>query len=627
MQYQIFQLHILPYTTAGLGVTDQKLTVSKFRSMPSGRSGVALDTDYINAVGQPIQTKKSFKGYDVKLAVEAPYIGDIYNQVATSKVQVYFGNTMIVEEIISGGVAPSKYGVTYKDEEYLVEIMSSLLYPDKIQVWLNGENMGTFNVPTENPKVRVDGDRFNIVYLKYRIPFSCEQSGQYMLGVETFAGPQYISLYSTRYGVKSFCLDHPAIVTSSLEEGSTTTTEIYAGLAAGNVLNIPSDQTWTLFYIFYNDGSIPMVCPMEAYDVYNDRCESLTGIVYFCSEGTFSPDIGACAVTPDIKEVCEVGRFDTAQGVCIINYPVQGICSEGDYNSVSGKCEIRPETEEICPENYVYNPLSKFCEAFPLKTIICEEGFTYNPQTDLCERTVATEYLCNGTFNSVTKKCTKIVEPDIDRICTEGVLYQNPTTFVYSCIYEPDLVPKCVGSDYDENLDKCVYIPESVGQCRAGESYNSAQDICIYEPDSEPFCISGTYDSVKDACVISPNMDYLCIKGTLNEDKTACLIIPEEKIICWEGFTYDIISKKCVRGADNSDIVIICPEGSVYNSDKNKCMISDIMVICPEGSTYDDSLKKCVIEGEVIEPKGNQMLYILFGLVGLLIIIRLMKRS
>ncbi len=285
-----------------------------------------------------------------------------------------------------------------------------------------------------------------------------------------------------------------------------------------------------------------------------------------------------------------------------------------DYNSVTGKCEWRPTQEAVCGDA-TYNPLTDHCEVFPVRTIICEADFTYNPQTDKCEKIVPTEYLCDGVFDPVTKKCTKEVEPTINRICPDdAVLYQNPTTLVYSCIYQPTFVIQCDEGDYDGSLDKCVYIPESVGQCRAGETYDSGQDICIYEPETETLCISGTYDDEKNACIITPNLDYLCINGALNDDKTACLIIPKTVFVCPDDTTYDIITEKCLFEIGEEGVVTICPERSYYNSDEKKCYLAEDNVIildedtivmldkdeisrtlCGEDETFDPILGVCII--------------------------------
>lgn len=140
----------------------------------------------------------------------------------------------------------------------------------------------------------------------------------------------------------------------------------------------------------------------------------------------------------------------------------------------------------VSAEKYTYNPSSGMCEVFPIKTIICEIGAVYNPQTDKCEKYVESAIKCiDGIYQD--GKCIKEVEPDVKNICTKGVLYQNPTTFVYSCITEPN-----------------------------------------YQTGT---CISGSWNEDLNACVITPNLQYLCINGVLSEDKISCVITPESTII------------------------------------------------------------------------------------------------
>jgi len=703
-------------------------------STPSWKNG-KIDLDDARL----ILSNFSMKGFDIKITgstypVEKPQNDEWYSKL---DMKMYFVNHVSKDEIRKGNF-PSFYqfyrlekGHSFRTQydainfDFLIEIKSSKLNPNVVNIFYNGKLIASdIDIPEDFSYFAIKTNKgVYIDSIKYKIPYSCVQGDNYLLAMETFAGPQDISLYSTRYPVKSFCLEHPAIITDSRYKGSTTTAEIYEKLLRGEVLHIPETQTWTLFYIFYNDGSVPMACPEGAYDVKNNRCVNVTGIVYFCSEGTFDPSIGACVVTPEQKIICPQGRYDASQDACIYNPPIQAVCEKGDYNSVTGKCEYYPDTEAVCQEgtqfnsvtgkceyypdvvaicpsgtvwnkdndrceytpdiayvcdsgftynpetekceyrppesilckegyiynsekntcemtpeskiicgsDYVYNPVTRMCEKYPEAVIICSEGFTYNPLTGKCEKRVPTEYLCDGEFDPITKKCTREVMPDIEYVCKKGVLYQNPVTKVYSCVYEPEYTPKCTRGYYDAELDKCVYTPQTHAVCSEGDYYDAYRDICIHQPDTEIVCISGSWDKERNACVVTPNIQYLCLKGELSADKTACIIKPTTKIICEKGFIYDEATDKCIKHPEGE---VICPEGYYYNSEKDKCikMVTDIIVQCPENSTYDPNLDKCVVRGkifiqeDIIKEKIIEYKWWIIGFLAFLIILKWLRK-
>ncbi len=334
-----------------------------------------------NAGTTTLETSEDFRGRDIKISATS------HNCWVTPSGGVFGGTSTITvgNKVITFGASCSRSSSVSTSR--FIEVFSSKLDSNQADLFVDGSFVQTLNfagmskVPV---RFTTSAQNLEIKFFGFKIPFSCEQSGEELLGLESFVGGRTLSITDLRFQPTKFCLDHPAIITSEDESGSTSTAEIYQRLSQGEVLNIPQEQTWTVFYIFYNDGSIPQSCPDEFYDVEKEKCIDLTGIVQFCSEGTFDPNSGTCTVTPEVRFVCEIGRFDEKQQVCIFNPPNQAVCDIGRYNSITGKCEFTPEHEFICEENYVYNPTTNVCEGRPLSVIDCG-GLSFNPQTGLCE--------------------------------------------------------------------------------------------------------------------------------------------------------------------------------------------------------------------------------------------------
>ena len=307
------------------------------------------------------------------------------------------------------------------------------------------------------------GSIFSIDYIKQRTPLSCEFSAGQFLAMESFAGSRSISLYSTRYPVQKLCLAHPGIITKS-GGGSTATAEIYQQLAQGEVLNIPSDETWTLFYIINSDPSIPTMCTVDqALNTATNTCGATSGVLQICSQGNFDPTSGLCLVRPQTANVCDIGRYNTQTGYCEYNPPVQALClpvllPDGTlkiptYNSETQQCEWTPDTTQNCGVDYIYNAQSLVCEREPLKVIKCSSDETYNPLTDLCESYPQSQVECDGSWNNETKICTKQVTPNVIIHCFPGEVYSStkdicektlPTTFT------------CVDGTYNTKTGECV---------------------------------------------------------------------------------------------------------------------------------------------------------------------------
>jgi hypothetical protein len=448
---------------------------------------------------------KNFQGYDLKLVI---YCGGGYSYSGGSS-----GATRYVAPVCTFKFGTKSFNIPEKTTK-VIEIFSSKFDSNVADVFIGGLFSETINITGEKQvefTATGGSPHMEIKYFGYQIPFSCVQGPEELLGIETFNGGtegRKLSLYSTRYGVTKFCLAHPAIITRESESGSTTTAEIYQRLARGEVMDIPAGDTWTLFYIFYNDGSISAVCDLdEVYDFERNKCTNLTGVAFICSEGVFDPALGTCVVTPEVKEVCEVGRYDVAQNACIYNPPIQAVCTIGNYNSVTGKCEYHPDQSNICDEGYDYNSFTQMCEKYPEAVILCEPSFTFNPISGLCEKEIDSVYLCDGEFNETTKICTKTIVPNIKRVCSEEdmSLYQD-----------------------------------------SNDNY-----FCVYTPEVKEVCLQGSYDSDLNACVFKPNLKYLCINGDVSSDNTHCLIYPESKIVCPDGFKYDMSSKTCIMTPEN----------------------------------------------------------------------------
>ena len=151
--------------------------------------------------------------------------------------------------------------------EKQVVITQSKIRPGVYGLEISGIPLSnTFTVPDSvvRLKIKVNNRKGYIKNIKYKYTFNCRQGPGDLLGIESFAGPQDISIYSTRYPIKSFCLEHPVIITSGTHKGSTATAEPYNKLVTGQTMIIPSDQTWTLFYVFNAEAAgIPTVCEVE----------------------------------------------------------------------------------------------------------------------------------------------------------------------------------------------------------------------------------------------------------------------------------------------------------------------------------------------------------------------------
>ena len=293
---------------------------------------------------------------------------------------------------------------------------------------------------------------------RYKPIFSCNVGSNDLLAMESFTGGQELGIYSMRYPVQSFCLDQPVIITSP--EGATSTAEPYNVWVEGGTLSVPSDQTWTVFYVMQNDGSIPIICSDEYYDVDLQRCtDTAVGIIQICSEGQFDSNLGLCVVQPE--SACAEGYFDTELGLCVYHPPIQYICPQGTYSEQSGKCEYEPGTSEVCPTDYIWNPISEFCEFVPETQIICPTDMAYSADLNKCvgegiiAEPLTAEEMCND------------LDGDWDG---------------EKCVFEESKENWCIqmGMDYDLASGKCTYIEEIVPEVISDEIKDTEQPVWLY---------------------------------------------------------------------------------------------------------------------------------------------------
>ena len=220
--------------------------------------------------------------------------------------------------------------------ETMIEVRHRFKNDREVSVIVNGVKEQVFDTTgkTSDLKIIIPANQLiKIYYLKNRVIESCQLTGgNYMLGIESFIGPQDITLYSTRYPVKKFCPTmHPFTATRVDTEN-----EVYYDLASDEKWSI-GGEVLTLFYIFENDGNIPVSCGEDAYDVKNNKCINTSGVVFFCTEGVYDPDVGACVLIPDVIQCATVN--DCPEPYCA------GVSYTCENNKCvrSGQC-IQPPT-------------------------------------------------------------------------------------------------------------------------------------------------------------------------------------------------------------------------------------------------------------------------------------------
>jgi len=302
----------------------------------------------------PFLIKRDFYANDVKINFK---VGGSPNRVLR-----FYVNDNVVYDFDTGTIGTNKLSHIMS-----FEIKSGDLNPNELAILLNG-NLLDYITISGNEKTISWGDKsfsgkllvsmssnsdFFIKNVLYKVPFACGIPDDHMLAMETFGSGSEVDIFSTRYEVKRFCLDHPVIRTSSEYSGSDTTAEPYLQWIKGKSLTVPDGETWTMFYIFDNsDGDVLTVCNIdESYNVDKERCENEVGIVNLCSEGVYDSTIGACAVT-GVDTECSFGRLELRDGLkrCIYNPPVDQVCEAGTFNPSTGTCQAL--NSFVCPVGY-----------------------------------------------------------------------------------------------------------------------------------------------------------------------------------------------------------------------------------------------------------------------------------
>ena len=457
-----------------------------------------------------------------------------------------------------------------------------------------------------------------------------------LLCIESFGGGSTISKYSTRYPVVQFPRLTPAIITDATDNSVSTSKAIYDTLDSGAVVQVPYNQTWTLFYVILNNYQLPTIC--DVVDVKTGLCAKIQpGVVYACSQGQFNPALGLCVIQPESITICpEGGRFDVAQGVCIWNPPLQAVCPIGSiydvnakmcyfypnasyvcptgttYNSAQGLCIGNPATSYVCPTGSTYNATSGKCEYKPNASYICPTGTTYNPTQGLCIGNPATNYTCptGAIYNATTGNCE--FRPQSQTVCGTGYTYNATTS---RCEIYPIKTVVCPGSyAYDQASDRCVKYPDSREVCPTSSvynattgnceyhplisyvcnnnfNYNATTGNCEYRPALQTICDSiATYDPVRGLCIRILPSTPICEKGILTPDMTMCIYSPTFQIQCPQGSTYDSVADMCLYKPSTA---YVCPTGSAYNATSGFCQFP-VQINCPQG-TYDPVRNGCVV--------------------------------
>lgn len=414
-------------------------------------------------------------------------------------------------QLFTEGVNFDPYHPTYHNYmvgDKIIDIDSSKVDSNQVQVRVNGAYFRTIDLRQSSTPGHLwlslganflgglGGDTWACMReIMYEPQFSCQKGPNDMFGFESFAGGQSFRRTDLRYPPKSFCRALPVVVTQGQYSGFNE--DLLDPISEGELLYIPPDQTWTIFYIFENDGSLPVVCEEAYYDFENERCTNLTGITYLCSEGQFDPLLGACVVQPESLFICELGRYDTNLQMCIWNPPLQPQCEDASftYNEETGLCEKTVPSEYLCEDaSFTYNPDSGYCEKEVPSQIYCQG--TYNPETGMCLVIPETEIVCEGTYNPQTGICTVVVE---SQYYCQGTY--NPETG--ECVYYVEPTPVCDGR-YDYQTETCYVYPNAEFIC-PDESYiyNPYSDRCEKYVTSQIFC-DGDYDSQSDICYHLP---------------------------------------------------------------------------------------------------------------------------
>lgn len=435
---------------------------------------------------------------------------------------------------------------------------------------------------------RYEGDKISV-----EVSAILEMKANQLLAMESFGAGKTVSKYSTRYPVVKFAYEtNPVLIVKS--DGKTTLSkEIYRQLDDGKVMQVPSNEVWTLFYVVENNYQLPTICE-GAVDVSTGQCASVaSGVIMVCSEGQFDPALGLCVVQGTLKTICEYGRFDVSQGVCIWNPPIQADCSNCAqykcvYNVNTKKCEWTPETQPTCPSGTTYDSWSNKCVYQPDLQAICPSGSSFNTALDQCEYVPQIAYVCNSPFvyNSKTNKCEYV--PPSNVICPEGYTYNAVSN---KCERTPPTQEICP-SNYKYENGKCVIYPEKTISCPGGYAYDDTLMKCVKYPISEIICVSGSqYNPATNKCEYTPPAQAVCASGyTFNPSTNKCEYMPSSEIICESGG--QLVGGRCVVQVSS---IPVCEKG-VFDANMQMCIYTpEIARSCIQG-TYDAQKDACVVK-------------------------------
>ena len=429
-----------------------------------------------------LTSTKNFKGEAVKIDIRST--GSTSSP--TSSVGGHF-RINFIDEINNKKISLANYTFSGEgnsfDYKFTFEVIPSETRPDLYTAYLNGIKTNIFEVTDMSEaklliEVRGAGNYYNFdihhifTNVRFQKLFGCQFEPGELLAMESFGANQDVSLFSTRYEVQRFCLDHPAILTDASEGGSTASTEILRELNNGKVISTTDDQTLTLFYILKNDGSITASCAEKAYDVNTQQCVTPQGIVQICSQGVFDPNTGTCVVTPGVEQLCpEGGRFDAQLAKCVYNPPIQYICDGlGTYSAIIGKCEYSLEGA-TCPSGTTKE--GSVCVSAPIAQILCPAYYAYDSLDKKCVRHNVTAEQCAGTYDATNDICKVSIISDV--VCAKGIL-SSDNMF---CIYDADTSTQCPG---EWSLGVCKTEPKYDVLCPGGWTVANGKLECYLTP-------------------------------------------------------------------------------------------------------------------------------------------------
>jgi len=376
---------------------------------------------YIGSIS--FTTKEDLRGKDIKLSLTCSG-GDIANPGGSwcAQCHSYTGGSCTVQ--IGNEVLDISNGDSGQKQSNL-DIYSSKIDSNVADLYINGvfEKTLNFNGISHVNITLQSGRTLEINSFKTKIPFSCEIGPEQILAYEEFAGATKptLNLYDLKYPALAFCLSECPTVCDSTQGGCTSenTCEIYQKLARGEILDIPSTQSWEIVYKIYNDASITQSCTEKYFDVKNNKCVNTTAKVHFCS-GTLDTSTGTCYSNPE--PICDGTLFTYPNGsiVCKWIAPRELVCEDPRTmpNTQLGICEFNIENG-TCPAGFFIDSTRKKCYEYPLAKINCPQKCSFDPIEGYCKTQ-------NGTICTMLENC-----PDGSKLINNTcVIYESSKTII-----------------------------------------------------------------------------------------------------------------------------------------------------------------------------------------------------